>query len=334
MKKTTFKKFYTRERSLFYFYIWQIAELNTPEMKFTRIVIRFKSDEQPNVWYDPKELDRYCCLVKKWSDDFDFVKKEVDNYLAITKQLDEYIQGIRPLKTIQDLKKLKDLYLEYWPRLSNVFSIPDFSENDQSKQYALKVRAETERFSDEINDLIVNFVIKRFPELKEFVNVILPEEIFNLEDEEFRKNMRPDLMKRRNNTFYFYNNKIYFEEEFKKQDVWLKEEEPESNDFAKGEVAFKGVTTGTARVVNLQKDLEKIQDGDILITQITAPCFVPFLKKVKAIVADEGGIASHPAILARELKIPCIVGTKYATKIFKDNDLIEVNADKGVVSRK
>ena len=55
------------------------------------------------------------------------------------------------------------------------------------------------------------------------------------------------------------------------------------------------------------------------------------MKRAKAFVTDEGGIVSHAAIVARELKIPCIVGTKTATKILKDEDIIEVDADRGIV---
>ena len=58
---------------------------------------------------------------------------------------------------------------------------------------------------------------------------------------------------------------------------------------------------------------------------------VPLMKKSKAIVTDEGGVTCHAAIVSRELGIPCIIGTRFATKIIKDNDQIEVNATKGVV---
>ena len=57
------------------------------------------------------------------------------------------------------------------------------------------------------------------------------------------------------------------------------------------------------------------------------------MKKAKAIVTDEGGITSHAAIISRELKIPCVIGTKIATDVFKDNDSLEVDADNGVVRK-
>ncbi len=64
---------------------------------------------------------------------------------------------------------------------------------------------------------------------------------------------------------------------------------------------------------------------------MTIPQFVPYLKNVKAIVTDEGGINCHAAISAREFKIPCIVGTKIATKVLKDDDFVEMDANKGII---
>ena len=67
------------------------------------------------------------------------------------------------------------------------------------------------------------------------------------------------------------------------------------------------------------------------MTEMTTPEFVPAMLKAAAIITDEGGITCHAAIVAREMKKPCIIGTKIATKVLKDGDLVEVNADNGVV---
>ena len=66
---------------------------------------------------------------------------------------------------------------------------------------------------------------------------------------------------------------------------------------------------------------------------MTRPELVPAMKKAAAIVTDEGGLTSHAAIVSRELGIPCVVGTKISTKIFKDGDLVEVNANHGSVRK-
>ena len=78
-------------------------------------------------------------------------------------------------------------------------------------------------------------------------------------------------------------------------------------------------------------DTVEINEGDILVTGMTNPQIIPMLKKASAIVTDEGGIICHAAIISRELKKPCIVGTKNATQILKDGDLVEVDANNGIV---
>ncbi|MFA6227010.1 MAG: PEP-utilizing enzyme [Candidatus Paceibacterota bacterium] len=105
----------------------------------------------------------------------------------------------------------------------------------------------------------------------------------------------------------------------------------DKNKIAKGTVACKGVVQGIAKIVLKEHQFGKFQKGEILITTSTRPEFLPIMSLASAIVTDEGGLTSHAAIISRELKRPCIVGTKHATSIFEDGDLIEVDADKGVV---
>ncbi len=98
-----------------------------------------------------------------------------------------------------------------------------------------------------------------------------------------------------------------------------------------GNVAYSGKTTGTVRIINEKKDLEKMRSGDVLVSVATTPSIVPAMKKASAIITDEGGLTCHAAIVSRELEIPCIVGTKNATSILKDGDLVEVDADNGII---
>ncbi len=102
-------------------------------------------------------------------------------------------------------------------------------------------------------------------------------------------------------------------------------------------VKGQGVSRGKARgKVKLIIDLSRLKEcrkGDILVTPQTRPQYNSFIKNVAAIVTDEGGMLCHASMLAREFKIPCIVGTKNATKVLKDGDLVEVDADKGTVKK-
>lgn len=101
----------------------------------------------------------------------------------------------------------------------------------------------------------------------------------------------------------------------------------------KGNIAFKGLVRGIAKIVVHPDDLVKVKTGEVLVAQMTFPSFISAMQKSVAFVTDEGSIACHAAIIAREMKKPCIVGTKNATKILKDGDLIEVDAEKGMVRK-
>lgn len=100
----------------------------------------------------------------------------------------------------------------------------------------------------------------------------------------------------------------------------------------KGNVAFQGLVRGKARVILGSGDGEEFDDGDILVTICSSPTMMPLIQKCSAIVTDEGGISCHAAIISRELKKPCVMSTKLATTLIKDGDLIEVDAQKGIVT--
>lgn len=99
----------------------------------------------------------------------------------------------------------------------------------------------------------------------------------------------------------------------------------------KGTTAYKGNVKGVVKIVNVPEDIPKLAYKEILISFATNPNLIPALKKAAAIVTDEGGLTSHAAIVSRELQIPCVVGTKIATQVLKDGDLVEVDANKGTV---
>lgn len=99
----------------------------------------------------------------------------------------------------------------------------------------------------------------------------------------------------------------------------------------KGTIASRGYAKGIVRVIHNESEIEKVLEGDMLVTYMTKPSFLPAMKKASAFITDEGGITCHAAIVSRELKKPCIIGTKIATKVLKDGDLIEVNANEGII---
>ncbi len=98
-----------------------------------------------------------------------------------------------------------------------------------------------------------------------------------------------------------------------------------------GIIASSGKARGKVCKIMDDSELDKMKPGSILVTSMTSADFVPAMAIASAIVTDEGGMTCHAAIISREFGIPCIVGTKKATKLLSDNQEVEVDADNGVV---
>ena len=136
-----------------------------------------------------------------------------------------------------------------------------------------------------------------------------------------------------------YNLENFYEGKNAENIVQEFKEEVSYSDVFHGQVASKGKVTGTVKIIpvdysNLNRvnaEIEKMQQGDILVAETTAPELIAACKKAGAIVTDMGGLMSHAAIVSREFGIPCVVGTKNASKILKDGDRVEVDGILGVV---
>jgi pyruvate,water dikinase len=98
-----------------------------------------------------------------------------------------------------------------------------------------------------------------------------------------------------------------------------------------GSPASPGIGTGPVKILKSPKEIDKILKGDVLVAPMTSPDYVPAMKKSAAIITDEGGQTSHAAIVSRELGIPCVVGTKEATKKLNDGQIVTVNGEAGQI---
>ncbi len=98
-----------------------------------------------------------------------------------------------------------------------------------------------------------------------------------------------------------------------------------------GIAASPGIAVGTVRIVPEASQIDKVQNGDILVAEMTTPDFVPAMKRAAGIVTDRGGRTAHAAIVSRELGIPCVVGTEVATKTLTNGQEITVDGFNGRV---
>ena len=139
----------------------------------------------------------------------------------------------------------------------------------------------------------------------------------------------------RETDFGFYAETNFFKELSAKQSwhYWQKYVAAESKDIS----TITGIIASTGKKVcgKVQVLLDPGQEftGEILVAPMTSPDYIFAMKKAKAIVTDTGGLTSHAAIVSRELGVPCLVGTKIATKVLKDGDLVEVDAEKGIIKK-
>ncbi len=98
-----------------------------------------------------------------------------------------------------------------------------------------------------------------------------------------------------------------------------------------GTTAYPGFVRGTARVILDTQKKNKFNKGDILVTEMTRPEYLSLVEKSAAFITDAGGMLCHAAITARELQKPCIVGLEVATKVLQNGDMVEVDADHGII---
>jgi len=150
------------------------------------------------------------------------------------------------------------------------------------------------------------------------------------------KKLDKELIKKRKECYFIFVNNKKIKEILGEKGITIRKKELEvkldNSGIIKGQIAQKGKVKGMAKVCNGAEDaLRKIKKGDILVCGMTMPDYVPAMKKSIAVITDEGGVTCHAAIISRELKIPCIIGTKIATQVLKDGDKVEVDAEKGIV---
>lgn len=259
------------------------------------------------------------------------LKKSVDKVLKI---IDQYEGKEIDLKTYQKYwKGIEDYYPNHIAiKYAVDYLSPDFlkkylDEMQEARLYAEPVFTRSEEFMISLAKIIS----KKTGYAYEKVLCLMRDEIYY-----YLKNGKlPNekiLEERYKNTCLIFDNKNEVILTGNKVDevekIIFKEEE---SDIIKGQTAYPGKVKGTVRVVLDPSKSKHFNNEDILVTGMTRPEYLSLMKKSSAFITDAGGILSHAAIVARELKKPCIIGTQIATKVLKDGDIVEVDADKGIV---
>jgi len=191
-------------------------------------------------------------------------------------------------------------------------------------------RRKTERVIPIADEMTVATIQALHPTIGKYASVVLTQELLN------DQIPNETLLKKRFEHCLLIGDEVFVDEDIEKEleqlGIELVMPQPtHPNGLLTGQVAYKGTYTGKVSIVLTKEHANNFRKGDVLVASQTTPDFIHAIKKAGAIVADEGGIISHAAISAREFKIPCIIGTKFGTQVLKDGDLVEVDADKGIV---
>ena len=207
-------------------------------------------------------------------------------------------------------------------------------QTSQDLIYIKALRADSRQFLHVVTNKLIDIIAEKLGIETKYAETLYTEEICNILNKKIQLPTNLEdrwehsiAIEETENTYKFLTGneaESFLKEHFKKEEI-------KDKDKVKGQPAQPGKVRGTVKLVFTPQHNAKVKEGDILVSTATSPQLLPAMKRAAAFVTDVGGITSHAAIVARELKKPCIVGTKHATQIFNDGDIVEVDADKGVV---
>lgn len=281
---------------------------------------------------------------------FEFVKKICDDYYLQAKKIAGFLKNIK----IEKLSKLStDELIELMQNLSNILSpatmqiwfvalldiwYPEAMEKAELKKIGAEARNHSGVLHDQAKKIIgkaSRLISQRLKLEDEDIYYLFPEElgeILNNKKECVKKIQQRKKLCVTTNILGKYS--IFEEEEarslYKKYaPSFVKLSKKKS--VLRGMPASSGKAKGRARIILLHNQFKDFKKGEVLVALQTMVNFVPIMKKSSAIITEFGGMTSHAAVVSRELKKPCIVGISDLTSSLKDGDLVEVDANKGIV---
>lgn len=241
----------------------------------------------------------------------------------------------------------RDYFLQYLDHLFGYTSfhigprhIVDFLSPEKQGEYLnylTDARLHSEKTYEEVEKFMLRFgrqIENKFGIPIHLSLCLLKEEIEKYLEEGKFSTTKAELEERyQKSALLFFDGKVILETG-KNVDLIEKElNQLKTKDFVSGVVAYPGKIVGKTKIVLDPRKVSNFCENDILIAGMTRPEYLPLMKKAGAIVTDSGGLLCHAAIVAREIKKPCVIGTKNATQIFKDGDLVEVDANRGEIKK-
>ncbi len=330
-----YKKIYTRENCLIAIEIWEEHQRHRLNEKVGGVVPISIFDAYlgvVGVYYEENIWDVWAGLIaNKANNDQEFIPQTMKWY---GENLDilEKIWHEEKLSSREELLDLFELGCWSWVGLSISYNLPDMKNVSEVEQnLGMELRKRSVDFLENTDHVIQNTLHDLFPHLGDLVKYISIEEIRsgNIPSEE--------ILKEREKHYIYFDFKILTNKDLyelaRENGIEIQEEKIEEDAVRelKGQIAMKGKVEGRVRILHNKSEIPNLQSGEILVTAMTTPDYLPAMQKAAAFITDEGGITCHAAIVAREIGKPCIIGTKIATKVLKDGDMVEVDANTGIV---
>jgi phosphohistidine swiveling domain-containing protein/predicted transcriptional regulator len=246
-------------------------------------------------------------------------------------------------KRIDEIKKYEEITIEKKKKLSKKFKInrEEFNlfNSAGTLAYLKGLRQEILGGINSQLRILIESIEKKHNINKKYLWQASFDELLYIFHNGPKNNIEKELKEREKMAIWIFKDEVRSEkilsgklaENFFKKRVEEEQKEIDQKESFHGMTAYLGKVRAQVVIVNSDFDLKRVKEGDILVAQQTMPIMVPAMKKAAGFLTDIGGITCHAAIMAREFKKPCIVGTKIATKILKDGDFVELDADKGTV---
>ncbi len=334
-----FEKIFNRSMPLLNIEYWYqgenkgLAQLTEQSMCFNPLFL-YEKNKGVDVYYDLDCETNDRILISYFKTHPKKFELLVDNYKTDCDKLMQLSQKA----TTCDIATIFKLLVLFWPKMATIFSLGKLTKDNDSKsiyRHAYNLRQKTEKVEYLSNTNLMRLVNKSLPDLKKYTDVLTFEEIINKDIPNIKE------LKRRKERFSYFEGKLYtnlsIEQLEKLKNIKIINVNLSDNKkykkILKGKVAMRGKAKGKVTIVFETDQLDKVKKGDILVTPMTTPDYIMAMGKAAAFITDEGGITCHAAIVAREMGKPCITGTKVATSVLHEGDLVEVDAYKGTVKK-
>ncbi len=273
------------------------------------------------VWENKSYIKKIMDAIFKKNSDIKFFNNLFNKYAILVERLKD--DNLNDTAYINSLFEAVSIFSIFW------YGIQDNRTSKNLQNKFIKIR-DTDIIFDYNDKIVRKRVLRKFPKTKGFETVILKDEFLSTIS-------KLDILKERSKQFVLIPGKFSkitsINNFIKEWNIEIEVFNENTNGIVKGITAYPGIVVGKARIIRRKDEVNKMKKGEVLISPMTTPDVFVAVKKACAIVTDEGGQLCHAAILSRELKIPCIIGTKIASKTYVNGDLIEVNADNGIIKR-